>query len=275
MLLLVVLIAIYSITSTATSSSAKTFHDRNAVHQQEAFTYGILSTVAGTIAGGGSSLDGILATTAKLINPSSIIMDTSGNFYISDRDSHRIMKVSTSSGLITAVAGTGVEGYSGDGGEAVNAKVDSPVGIQFDKSGNLYFADPAVHRIRKITMSTGIITTVAGNVDNLFDKDNVAATSTTLWGPNDVALDSDGNIYIADTYYHRIRKVTASTGIITTVAGNGTSNEENIRGPIVATATSVYRPIGIALDKSANIFIVSDSKYRIYKVTASTGITTT
>ena len=273
-LLLVALIAFCSFTSTATSSSATIFHDRNAVHQQEAFTYGIISTVAGSITGGGSTLTDIQATTAKLDGPAGITMDTSGNLYISDKEGHRIMKVTTSTGIITAVAGTGVAGYSGDGGEAVKAKVDSPEGLQFDKSGNLYFADPALHRIRKITMSTGIITTVAGNGDNLYDKDNVAATSTTLSSPSDIALDSDGNIYIADTYNHRIRKVTVSTGIITTVAGNGTAIEKSIRGSVVATANSVYRPIGIAVDKSANIFIVSDSSYRIYKVTASTGIMT-
>ena len=272
--LVVALIAFCSITSTATSSSATIFHDRNAVHQQEAFTYGILSTVAGSITGKGSTENGILATAAKLIDPAGVTMDTSGNLYISDFNGHRIMKVTTSTGLITAVAGTGVAGYSGDGGQAINAKVNTPLGIQLDKSGNIYFADPALHRIRKVTVSTGIITTVAGNGDNLYDKDNVAATSTTLSSPNDVALDSDGNIYIADTRNNRIRKVTVSTGIITTVAGNGTSITRSIRGSVVATANSVYRPSAIALDKSGNIFIASEDAYRIYKVTASTGLMT-
>ena len=235
---------------TATSSSATVFDDRSAVHQQEAFTYGIISTVAGSIPyGAGSTQNGVLATTAKLTGPAGITMDTSGNLYISDQGGHRVMKVTTSTGLITSVAGTGVAGYSGDGGAAVDAKVNSPVGIQLDKSGNIYFADAGLHRIRKITVSTGIITTVAGNGDDLYDKDNVAATSTALSKTNDVALDSDGNIYIADTYNNRIRKVTASTGIITTVAGNGTSIERSIKGSVVATANSVCRPIAIAIDK--------------------------
>ena len=265
------------ITSTATSSSAtiSIFHDRNAVHQQEAFTYGILSTVAGsTTQGAGSTQNGILATAAKLTDPSGVTMDTSGNLYISDKDGHRVMKVTASTGLINAVAGTGVAGYSGDGGHAINAKVDSPEGIQLDKSGNIYFADPKTHRIRKVPVSTGIITTVARNGDNLYDKDNVAATSTTLSSPNDVALDSDGNIYIADTRNNRIRKVTVSTGIITTVAGNGTSIQKSIKGSVVATAYSVCRPIAIAVDKSANIFVAMESNARLYKVTASTGLMT-
>jgi NHL repeat len=165
--LVVALIAFCS-ASTATSSSATIFHDRNAVHQQEAFTYGILSTVAGsTTEGAGSTQNGVLATAAKLVGPSGITMDATGNLYISDKNGHRVMKVTTSTGLITAVAGTGVAGYSGDGGEAVNAKIDSPVGIELDKSGNIYFADPALHRIRKVTVSTGIVPTVAGNGDNL------------------------------------------------------------------------------------------------------------
>ena len=247
--LVVALIAFCSVTSAATSSSATIFLDSNAVHQQEAFTYGILSTVAGSITGGGSTQNDVLATAAKLSNPLGITMDTSGNLYISDTNGHRIMKVTTSTGLITAVAGTGVAGYSGDGGEAINAKVNSPIGIKLDKSGNIYLADPALHRIRKITVSTGIITTVAGNGDNLYDKDKVAATSTTLSSPKDVALDSDGNIYIADTYNNRKRKVIASTGIITTVAGNGTSNTNRLIGSVVATANSVYGPVRIAVDK--------------------------
>ena len=273
-MLVVALIALCSTTSTATSSSATIIHNKNAVHQQEAFTSGILSTVAGSITDGGSTQNNIPATDAKLSGPAGIIMGTSGNLYISDQGGHRIMKVTTSTGLISVVAGTGVAGYSGDGGEAVNAKVDSPEGIEVDKSGNIFFADPAIHRIRKITVSTGIITAVAGNGDNLYDKDNIAATSTGLSGPRDVALDSDGNVYIADTFNNRIRKVTVSTGIITTVAGNGSSIQKGIEGSVTATAYSVYRPIGIAVDKSGDFFIAMDSTNHIYKVTASTGLMT-
>ena len=273
-MLVVALIALCSTTSTATSPSATIIHDENAVHQQEAFSNGILSTVAGSMSDGGSTQNNILATAEKLSGPAGITMDTPGNLYISDEGGHRIMKVTASTGLISVVAGTGVAGYSGDGGEAINAKVDSPEGIKIDKSGNIFFADPAIHRIRKITVSTGIITTVAGNGDNLYDKDNVGATSTTLSSPRDVALDSDGNVYIADTFNNRIRKVTVSTGIITTVAGNGSSIQKGIKGSVTATAYGVYRPIAIAVDKSGNIFIAMDSTHHLYKVAASTGLMT-
>jgi sugar lactone lactonase YvrE len=273
-MLVVALIALCSTTSTATSSSATIILDKNAVHQQEAFTSRILSTVAGSITDGGSTQNNIPATAAKLSGPAGITMDTFGDLYISNQGGHRIMKVTTSTGVISVVAGTGVAGYSGDGGKAVNAKVDSPEGIGIDKSGNIFFADPALHRIRKITVSTGIITTVAGNGDNFYDKDDVAATSTTLSSPRDLALDSDGNIYIADTLNNRIRKVTVSTGIITTVAGNGSSIQKGIEGSVTATAYSVYRPIATTVDKSGNFFIAMDSTSQIYKVTASTGLMT-
>ena len=263
------LIALFLSAAAVTSSHATIYQDRNAVHQLEAFSYGIISTVAGSITNKGSSETGIAATAAKLTKPAVIAMDASGNLFITDL--YRIVKVTASTGFISTIAGTGFKGFSGDGREAIYASIGAPEGIELDKDGNIFFSDYDYHRIRKITVSTGIISTVAGNGDNLYDKDNVAATRTTLSSPIGVVLDADGNIYIADTYNNRIRKVTASTGIITTVAGDGKETTAITGSSVIATAASVKKPTSIALDKSGNIYIAVWGASMIYKVTVSTG----
>jgi hypothetical protein len=228
-----------------------------------------ITTVAGTGAQGYSG-DGGVATSAELSSPSGVALDSSGNLYIADFGNNCIRKVTASTGIITTVAGTGVFGYSGDGGTATSAKLGNPSGVALDASGNLYIADESNRLIRKVTASTGIIITVAGG-GNTFG-DGGAATSAELDNPSGVALDSSGNLYIADEGNNRIRKVTASTGIITTVAG-GTSGYGGDGG--AATAAALYGPAGVALDSSGNLYIADLFNNCIRKVTASTGIITT
>ena len=221
----------------------------------------------------GYSGDGAPAASAEFSYPTSVAVDSSGNLYIVDADNNRIRKVTASSGIITTVAGNGTAGYSGDGGAATSAELDTPFGVAVDASGNIYIVDVNNDRIRKVTASTGIITTVAGNGTWGYSGDGGAATSAELFSPLGVAVDASGNIYIADSGNNRIRKVTASTGIITTVAGNGTGGYSGDSG--VATSAELNSPFGVAVDASGNIYIVDSGNNRIRKMTASTGIITT
>lgn len=154
--------------------------------------------------------------------------------------------------IITTVAGTGKMGYNGDGGAAVSAELNNPFGITFDSAGNLYIADDHNQRIRMVSPS-GIITTVAGGGQMGFAGDGGPATSAKLNRPHDVAVDSSGNLYIADTYNYRIRKVDTS-GIITTVAGNGTQGFGGDGGAAISAELGYTG--NIAIDSSGNLYII-------------------
>lgn len=138
-----------------------------------------------------------------------VALDSAGNLYIADTVNNRIRKVMASTGIITTVAGNGQAGFSGDGGLATAASLFGPFGVAVDSAGNLFIADMANNRIRKVSASTGIITTVAGTGQDGFSADNVPATSAALSLPYAVAIDANGNLLIADTGNHRIRAVRA------------------------------------------------------------------
>jgi sugar lactone lactonase YvrE len=229
---------------------------------------GIITTVAGNGTAGYSG-DGGAATAAKLNEPFRVAVDSSGNIYIADTYNYRVRKVNTS-GIITTVAGNGTAGYSGDGGVATAANISYPVGITVDSSGNIYITDLDNYRVRKINTS-GIITTVAGNGTAGYSGDGGAATAAKLNRSFGVTIDNSGNIYIADTYNYRIRKVNTS-GIITTVAGNGTAGYSGDGG--AATAAKLNYPREIGLDSSGNIYIADQGNNRVRKVNTSGIITT-
>src|SRR5258706_378378 len=179
-------------------------------------------------------------------------------------------KVDAATGIITTVAGNGSCRFSGDGGAATSASLNYPYGVALDASGNLYIADSFNGRIRKVDAATGNITTVAGNGSASFAGDGGAATSASLKYPTGVALDASGNLYFADLGNHRIRKVAAVTGIITTVAGNGSLDFAGDGG--AATSASLYYPHGVAVDASGSLYIADLSNHRVRKVAAATGI---
>jgi uncharacterized protein (TIGR03437 family) len=234
---------------------------------------GIITTVAGSGpaegSSGGFSGDGGPATSAELNFTSSVRVDASGNLFIADFKNSRIRRVSAS-GIITTVAGNGVQGFSGDGGPANSASLNRPVAVAVDTSGNLFIADTYNSRIRKVSAG-GMITTVAGNGSYGFSGDGGPATSASLNYPEGVAVDAAGNLFIADDLNNRIRQVSVS-GIITTVAGNGTQGFSGDGGP--ATRASFYAPKDIVVDAFENLFIVDNFNSRLRKVSASGIITT-
>jgi uncharacterized repeat protein (TIGR03803 family) len=233
---------------------------------------GKISTVAGNGVQGYSG-DGGPATSAKLFNPEGVAVDSAGNIYIAEWGDGRIRKVTASTGIITTVAGDGTEGYSGDGGPATSAELAYPEEVAVDSAGNIYIADSFNNRIRKVTVSTGTISTVAGDGTYGYNGDGIAATSAELADPCGVTVDSAGNIYIADSENERIRKVTASTGKISTVAGDGTYGYNG--DGIPATSAELYVPSSVAVDAPGNIYIADSGNSRIRKVTALTGIIST
>jgi trimeric autotransporter adhesin len=269
---------------------------------------GIITTVAGN-GHPGYNGDNIPATSATLLLPNGVAVDSQGNVYISDSKNQRVRQVSN--GTITTVVGNGTAGYNGDSVSATSAQLDRPNGVAVDSQGNIYVADLRNGRVREISngmittlagempmnnqlssptgvaidsqsnlyvsdsggyifeISNGVVTNIAGNGAFGYSGDNGPATSASFALPNGVAVDSQGNIYIADTYNNRIRKI--SNGIITTIAGNdsGTYNGDNIP----ATSATLYSPNGVAVDSQGNVYIADTLNYRIREI--SNGVITT
>ena len=214
---------------------------------------GILSDIAGTGVAGHTG-DGGQATAAKISGPTGITMDGSGNIYFCDYNNKRVRKIAATTGIISNFAGTGAFGNNGDGAQATAATFDAPAGIIADASGNIYFDDIAHNRIRKISTS-GIISHYAGDQTGTSGTtgDGGAATAAFLNQPQGLAVDAIGNIYIADAGNNKVRMVSATTGIITNVAGNGTAGFSGDGS--AATAAMLNNPTGVYVDASNNIYV--------------------
>ena len=229
---------------------------------------GTITTVVGTGAAGFSG-DGGAATSAELDYPSGVDLDSAGNLYIADTDNSRVRKVDVSTGIITTLAGNGVQGHSGDGGPAASAELNQPGGVRVDNAGNVFIADTGNHVVRKVAAGTGTITTVAGNGTKGYSGDGGPATGAELHFPDGVDVDSAGDLFIADTNNNRIRKVDGNTGMITTVAGNGAAGYSGDGGP--ATSAELYSPYVVWLDIAGNLYIADTNNQVIRKVDAGTG----
>jgi len=236
---------------------------------------GNISTIAGVDGIPGFTDDNMKAITAELASPTGVAVDSSGNVYIADTLNNAIRKVTASTGIISTVAGDEQAGYGGDGSGALSAALFKPSSVVFDSAGNMYIADSGNNIIRKVTASTGNISTYAGDFNTPgYRGDGGSATKVGV-GLNDpvaVAMDAAGNLYIADTNNHAIRKVTASSGIITTLAGNGTSGfSGDGRSALLA---QLFAPKGVAVDAAGNVYI-SDTLNNRIRVVAPNGIINT
>ena len=229
-------------------------------------TTGIINTVAGTGIAGFAG-DHASATAAQLNLPTALALDAQQNLYLADTASHRVRKIDAVTGLITTVAGDGTQGFAGDNGLATAASIDSPTGIAVDGAGNLYLADTHNHRIRMIAATTGLITTVAGTGVEAFSGDNAAASGAAVALPHGLSLDTAGNLYLADTANHRIRRIDAATGQITTVAGDGTQALAGDNGP--ATAASLNSPRAVVASAIAPLTLADTGNQRIRQVDAA------
>ena len=226
---------------------------------------GIITTVAGTGVAGHNG-DGISATDARIAFPWGLAVDAADNLYIVESSAGpRIRKVDAATGLISTYAGTAVSGYSGDGGLATAAAMDVPLGISLDVEGNLYIVEYGNHVVRKVTAATGIISTVAGNGAGGYTGDGIAATAASLYYPYDVKVDQAGNLYIADTVSHRIRHVSAATGLISTMAGSGKSGFSGDGGP--ATEAALNTPVGLAISLGNEVYLSDNGNVRVRMIT--------
>jgi surface protein len=217
---------------------------------------GTVTTLAGS---NKTAIDGT-AENAQFNSPTGIARDTSGNIYVADTFNHRIRKI-TPNGLVTTLAGSTV-GYADGTGN--NAQFNIPWGIVVDAIGNVYVADRGNNRIRKITVN-GVVTTIAGSIFGFSDGNG---TSAQFNGPSDIALDAAGNIYVADTFNHRIRKITP-VGEVTTLAGSTRGYVDGI-----GNAAQFNTPFGIAIDRLGTIYVADTSNNKIRKISSSGVVTT-
>jgi uncharacterized protein (TIGR03437 family) len=228
---------------------------------------GKISTVAGSGITAPYTGDGGSATSASLNAPYGVAVDAAGaNVYIADLLNHSVHKVN-SSGTISTVAGTGIFGFSGDGGTGANAQLNRPFGLALDAVGNLYIADSNNYCIRKLDAS-GNISTVAGTPNSSgFAGDGGPATKAKMGSPYGIAVDAAGNLYIADSGNNRIRKV--SNGVITTLAGTGVKGFSGDGG--AATGAQLNAPYGVSVDAAGNVFVSDYGNVRV-RVIASNGM---
>ena len=234
---------------------------------EPAFPQGVIGTLAGTelVFDG----DGKAAASVSLGRVAGVALDPSGNLVIADPSNAVVLGVD-SKGIVHVLAGNGLQSLSGDGGPATSAALSGPLGAAFDSAGNLYIADTANHRIRKVSMD-GTISTVAGGTTPGFSGDGGPAAQSLLFAPSGVVVDSSGNLYINDNLNHRVRRITAA-GIISTVAGNGQTGYCGDNQPALQACFADVE--GLAVDGNGNLYIADFGNNRVSKVDQKGVITT-
>ncbi|MFI6526760.1 NHL domain-containing protein [Streptomyces uncialis] len=250
------------------SSGTLYFSDFNNHRVRRITTDGKISTVAGTGVAGFSGDNGP-AVSAQLNGPREVVVDSAGAVHVVDSNNHRVRRITTD-GKISTVAGTGVAGFSGDGGPATAARLNLPLGVAMDSSGVLYIADYNNHRVRRIT-TDGKISTVAGTGVAGFGGDNGPAGPAQLRNPYALAVDSADALYIADSGNHRVRKVTGD-GKISTVAGTGVAGFGGDGGP--ALSAQLNLPLGVAVDSSGVLYVADARNHRVRRVAADGTVST-
>ena len=220
------------------------------------------TTFAGTGRPGYSG-DGGPASQAQLNNPYGIARGPDGGLYICDMDNHVIRKVSRD-GKITTVAGSGKKGYSGDGGPAIQATLNEPYEVRFDEKGSMFFVERMNHVVRRVDAKSRLISTVAGTGKAGFGGDGGVATAAMLHEPHSLQLDSRGNLYICDIRNHRIRKVDAKTGRITTFAGTG--KQAPTPDGVTIAGTPLNGPRAMDFDSQGNLWLALREGNAVYKL---------
>jgi sugar lactone lactonase YvrE len=216
-------------------------------------THGVITTIGGTGSAGYSG-DGGPATNARFNNPHGIASDAAGNVYVADPPNQRIRRIDAATGIVTTVAGSGSGGFGGDGGPATAARLNYPKGTEIAPDGSLYIADNNNHRVRRVDLNTGIITTVAGTGAAGFSGDGGPATAARLDEPRNIAFDSAGRLYIVDQNNGRIRRVDTDGGISTFASG-------------------FSMPRDVAVDDGDNVYVADETANRIWRVSPSGVVT--
>jgi cysteine-rich repeat protein len=233
---------------------------------------GVITTIAGTGAPGFAG-DGGIATASQLKNPSGIAIDGQGNIYVADTSNARIRRVDGSDGTITTLAGDGAQSFAGDNGPAIGASIRLPYGVALDDHGDLFIADSGNSRIRRVDAVTRMITTLAGDGTSGSAGDGGPATAAQLYWPINVALDNQGNLFIADAANNRIRRVDARTGVISTAAGNDLAGYTGDGG--LAVDAQLNQPWGVTVDAHGTIIVADTNNARVRRVDSLTAIITT
>ena len=230
------------------------------------FQSGIITTIAGTGERGHTG-DGGPASAALMSEPFMCAFDAAGNLYVAEAMNHCIRRVDSSTGVITTIAGTGAEGYSGDGGPATEATFNQPYSLQVDANGDVYVVDRLNYVVRKIDAASGILTTVAGTGETAYGGDGRPAVEAKFREPNDCFLDGRGGLLIADVQDQRIRRLDLASGIITTFAGNGA--KERLGDGLPATEASILGARAVCMDGVGNTYIAEREGNGIRKVDAN------
>ncbi|MFC5861169.1 hypothetical protein ACFPT7_02565 [Acidicapsa dinghuensis] len=236
---------------------------------------GTIATVAGNGKYGDSG-DGGPAAAAQLNQPTCAVMNSAGDLFIGDIATYTVRKVAAGTGIISTYAGNGIEAYSGDGGPATDAAIAGPSACVLDSAGNLYIADAGNNVVRRVDAATGIITTIAGYAYSAqyeiggFAGDGGLATKAKLYLPRGLAIDAAGDLFISDSSNQRVRKIDSKTGIITTIAGNGTYGYSGDDG--AAVQAMVSNPEQLALDGNGNLYITEQGASVIVRVNLTSGL---
>ena len=232
---------------------------------------GVISTIAGGNGWSGFSGDGGPAALATLNVPGELTVDAAGNIYFADWYNHRVRRIDGNTQIITTVAGLGFPGFNGNGIPASAALLNGPTSVAVDLAGNLYIAEALSARVRKVDVTTGLITTIAGTGTAGFNGDGIPANTAALNSPQSVVVDAVGNVYFSDTTNGRVRKVDAITGLISTVAGGGGGG---MADGVPATSVWLNGPRGLALSADGKLYISEHQANRVRMVVLPTGVAT-